>query len=132
MDEVSKGLVLVAEDDPDQSELLLGILSDEGYRVLHAENSLQVVRYLSERPDVILLDLVGVSSPAVFHAVGNMRSPPALVLISADPLLPEAALKLGADAFLPKPYEMSELLMVLDACVQGKKIASTALSLAKA
>ena len=124
----SKGLLLLAEDDPDQSELLIELLSGEGYQVMHAENSLQVVRLLAERPDVILLDLIGVSSPAVFHALAIMRAPPAMVLVSSDPRLSDVANELSAEAYLSKPYRVTDLVQTVKSCVEGRRIAQAVLA----
>jgi DNA-binding response OmpR family regulator len=123
MDGTTKGLVLLAEDDPDQSELLIELLQNEGFQVLHAENSLQVVRHLTEQPDVVLLDLVGVSSPAVFSAVDAMYLRPALVLLSADSRLAERAQAHGADAYLSKPYDLAELLNTMREALEGRRLA---------
>lgn len=114
MEHVHKALLLLAEDDPDQREILGELLSREGYQVLSAASSEEVLVQLGEGPDGILLDVVGVCSPAVIEALRQMARRPVIVLVSADYRLPRMAQELRADAFLLKPYELSDLLDILD------------------
>lgn len=111
----TRGVLLLGEDDQDQSEVLTEFLQQEGYRVLNASCAEEVIKRLSEGPDVVLLDLVGVASPEVFQALNAMPSRPAVVLVSADSRLPERARELSAEGYLPKPYELDELLETIEA-----------------
>jgi DNA-binding response OmpR family regulator len=122
-----KGLILLAEDDPDQSDVLSEFLEAEGYGVLVATNALEVMEKLSSLPDVVLLDLNGVSSPAVFSALRKLPMRPALVLISADCRLSDVAGQVGSDAFLEKPYDLGELLLTVEAVLEARQIAQTAM-----
>ncbi|MGQ0504983.1 MAG: response regulator [Myxococcaceae bacterium] len=106
-------LLLLAEDDQDQRELLAEVLEFEGYRVLQAENSNEVVQQLKAQPNALLMDLHGISSPAVSAAFARLEPRPALMVLSADRQLGTEASKLGADAFLSKPYNLDELLQAL-------------------
>jgi two-component system, OmpR family, response regulator MprA len=110
---VASRLVLLAEDDPDQRELLAEVLEFEGYRVLQAEDAQAVVSHLREQPDALLMDLHGISSPAVTAALETLSPRPALMVLSADRQLPAVAAALKADAYLSKPYELDDLLAKL-------------------
>ncbi|MBI3185999.1 MAG: response regulator transcription factor [Myxococcales bacterium] len=128
MERPRKEVVLLAEDDPDQVEILSELLSYEGYRVLSAEAPEEVLEQLSLQPDVVLLDVLGASSPAVFRAVAKMRPRPALILVSADHRLPQLAEQVRADAYVPKPYELPDLLATLRAVIEARASAEEAMS----
>ncbi|HEY8211654.1 MAG TPA: response regulator [Myxococcaceae bacterium] len=103
-------LILLAEDDEAQREVLVEVLEVEGYRVLTASNSAEVLVALGQNPELVLLDLVGVASPQVMSALRALHQQPALVVMSGDDSLPEVAQRLGADGYLTKPYDLDEML----------------------
>ena len=106
-------IVLVAEDDPAQQEILEEVLTFEGYRVLLANSPEQVVAQLSHAPDAVLMDVVGVMSPGVLASLLAMRRRPGIVLVSGESALAQTAARVGAERFLRKPYDLDELLRVL-------------------
>jgi len=107
-------LILVVDDDPDILQTLALCLSTEGYRVMMASNGQEALGILSkERPACILLDLMmpvmdGWQFVAELEKRG-LRSAPLLIL-SADRSVQGHAMKLRADAFLAKPFDLDELL----------------------
>ncbi|MFZ5471575.1 MAG: response regulator [Myxococcota bacterium] len=116
-----KGVILLAEDDPDQVEVLSEFLRHEGYEVLVADRSLEVIRQLRENPDVVLLDLIGVSSPALVRALLVAPSRPAVVLVSADSAVAQKAKELGAAAYLAKPFELDQLIDLIEAAMRPRR-----------
>ncbi|HTC21118.1 MAG TPA: response regulator, partial [bacterium] len=50
--------ILVVEDDPSILKVLRRILETEGYRVLGAGNGKDAVALMTEKPDLVLQDLV--------------------------------------------------------------------------
>lgn len=104
-----KGLVLLAEDDPDQVEVLEEVLTQEGYRLLVAKSPQDVLRLLGQRPEVILLDLVGVSNPEVFEAIRQAAWRPAVLLVSGDAAVAQTARQMGAQGYLSKPFDLEQL-----------------------
>src|SRR5688500_17945014 len=109
IDQGSRGLILLGEDDPDQSEILTELLSLEGFEVMVGERPQKVIDLLHRHPDVVLLALVGISTPAVVEAINSMRPRPGMILVSADHRLAEKARIFGADGHLAKPYEVDQL-----------------------
>jgi DNA-binding response OmpR family regulator len=109
-----RGTVLVVEDDPAVAQCFGDLLGSEGYAVVHALTATRAKELLPQtQPDVILLDLMlpdgdGLVLCADFRA----RTPAPIIVCSATNRTRDAvlALKLGADAFLPKPFEVDELL----------------------
>jgi len=114
MSENGRKLILLAEDDPHQRELLQEVLEYEGYQVLVASEPAEVLAQLSRGPEVLLLDVEGVTSPEVTRALDSSRRP-AVLLVSADPRLPAIARALGADGYVCKPVELEALLQIVRA-----------------
>jgi two-component system, chemotaxis family, chemotaxis protein CheY len=108
--------VLVVENDPDILEALGEFLDAEGFQSHRARNGHEALeRVEAVRPDLVLLDML---MPVMdgWEFVRRLRArgavPPLLVL-SADRSLPGLALELGAAAFLAKPFDLSELLLLV-------------------
>ena len=107
-------LILVVDDDPDILQTLALCLSTEGYRVMMASNGQEALGVLAkERPACILLDLMmpvmdGWQFVAELERRGLRSSP--LLILSADRSVQGHAMKLRADAFLAKPFDLDELL----------------------
>lgn len=103
-------LILLAEDDADQRDVMADALEFEGFQVLQAAQPSDVLEGLLRSPDLVLLDLVGVASPAVMRVLRALPRRPALLLVSGDMALPAVAAQLGADGYLMKPYDLDDLL----------------------
>jgi CheY-like chemotaxis protein len=107
-------LVLVVDDDPDILQTLALCLSTEGYRVVMASNGQEALEALTrEAPACILLDLMmpvmdGWQFCAELDARGGRKAP--LLILSADRAVQGHATRLGADAYLAKPFDLDDLL----------------------
>ncbi|HEY77394.1 MAG TPA: response regulator [Thermoflexia bacterium] len=111
------GTILIVEDDLLAARLLERQLSSEGYRILIASNGLQGLRMCqTEQPDLVLLDLM-LPGMDGFEVLSRLRSDPRtaevpVVIVSAktDPADQEMATRMGANAYLTKPFQRAELL----------------------
>jgi DNA-binding response OmpR family regulator len=107
-------LILVVDDDPDILQTLALCLSTEGYRVTMAANGQEALGILArEKPACILLDLMmpvmdGWQFVAELDKRGLRKAP--LLILSADRSVQGHAMKLRADDFLAKPFDLDELL----------------------
>jgi CheY-like chemotaxis protein len=109
--------ILVIEDDPLSARLADLVLGSEGYHVIIAQNGLLGLKAARETPpDLVLLDLMlpGLDG---FEVLNRMRADPQtadvrVVIVSSksQPADKETATKIGADAYLTKPYRKGELL----------------------
>ncbi|NQT72757.1 MAG: response regulator [Chloroflexi bacterium] len=108
--------VLVVDDDPGIVRLMERFLQREGYEVITATNGLQALKTAkNEQLELIILDLMlpGVDGFEVCH---RLRSEPntsgvPIVMVSgkAEEKDREAAAEAGADAYLLKSADPSEL-----------------------
>ena len=112
--------VLVVDDDADIRGSVEEALRDEGYAVLSAENGAVALEQLraGSRPALILLDLMmPVMSGYEFRDA--QRNDPAMseipiVIFTADGNARGKAAKVGAPAYIQKPFKLKNLLEVVE------------------
>lgn len=113
--------ILIADDEPEVVDLVRIILESEGYRVLDASNGLQALKQIqAHRPDLILMDMrmpemTGLGVLNTLAQDPETRSIPVVMLsvVVTDPEI-RMALSQGAVAYLSKPFEVRELLWMVD------------------
>jgi len=114
--------VLVVDDDRDLRELLAAMLTSAGFEVLTAENgaaALSVLRTVI--PDLIVLDLMmpvmnGWQFREAQSAVPDYSRIP-VVCLSGHHAARHQASTLGITACVVKPFEIDELLGVVQRCL---------------
>jgi two-component system KDP operon response regulator KdpE len=111
--------VLVIDDERQIRRLLRIVLEGEEYKVLEAENAKQGIADLAvRRPDVVLLDLglPDMDGLQVLKTLREWSHVPVLILSVRDgPEDKVTALDAGADDYVTKPFESTELLARLRA-----------------
>lgn len=107
--------VLIIDDDPILRRLLGIRLSQVGYSVMEATNGEEGLRAAyQERPDIILLDVMlpRVDGLEVCQQLRRLCDVPILMLsakgLSGDRV---KGLRVGADDYVTKPFDMTELLL---------------------
>ena len=106
--------IMVVEDDAHIRRLLKATMQRAGHVVVEAADARQAIALLDiERPDVVLLDL-GLPDRDGLELIEPMRlrSAATLIVVSArdDGSEKAAALDLGADDYVTKPFDTEELL----------------------
>lgn len=77
MSDAAKAKVLVVEDDPDAAETVQIVLEDEGFEVIRAASKEEgLLKARSEKPDVVLLDIMMPEGTEGFHFVWDLRKDP--------------------------------------------------------
>lgn len=106
--------VLIIDDEPQIRRLIRAALDRAGYAIIEAGNAREAMEMLrAERPDISLLDL-GLPDRDGLELVQliKQQSDTTLIIVSARDATEEkvAALDLGADDYLTKPFDTDELL----------------------
>lgn len=119
---------MLIEDEPSFVEALTTALGREGY-VVDAETDGRAAldRFRRSRPDLIILDLMlpGLSGLDVLRAVRAESEVPVIVVSAKDAEADVvAALELGADDYVTKPYSVRELIARLRAAIRRSALAA--------
>src|SRR5437868_14725676 len=108
--------ILVADDDPGVTAILVAALRQGGFKVLTARDAMQAMLVTRKNvPDAIVLDIqmpggTGLNVLKQVKASNATSQIPVIVISStSDPKLPETVLGLGAEAFMPKPTDLVKL-----------------------
>ncbi len=114
--------ILVVDDEPPIRKLLRMGLASQGYEVLEAQNGKIAIEMLSSKPDLVILDL-GLPDIDGLELLERVRQRdqglPILVLSSrGDEAGKVAALDLGADDYVTKPFGMEELFARMRAALR--------------
>lgn len=111
--------ILVAEDDEAIIEVMKIILQDANYTVFTADNSTDIKTIIAEQnPHVLLLDiwLSGENGGDIargLRADEKTKKLP-IIMISANNETEKIAKEVGAQGFLQKPFNIDELLAIVD------------------
>ncbi len=116
--------VLVVEDDPRLAEMLSEYLGQAGFRVTVAPLGAEALRLLADTAyDALVLDLMlpDMDGLEVCRQVRTRSDTPVLMLTArGDAIDRIIGLELGADDYLPKPFEPRELLARLRAILRRR------------
>ncbi|MFD1160492.1 response regulator transcription factor [Roseovarius aestuarii] len=117
--------ILLVEDEEPVADFIRRGLKAEGYSVEHANDGELALEFLQSRDfDVVVLDLMlpGISGTEVCRKMrARANQTPVLMLTALDSTDERVAgLRIGADDYLPKPFDFEELLARLEALHRRK------------
>jgi len=118
--------ILVVDDEPYVRTLLKATLGRAGYSVIEAANGREALNAKGiDKPDLVLLDL-GLPDRDGLELVQPMLGEPrsALIVVSARDQTEQkvAALDLGADDYVTKPFDTEELLARVRASLRQRLV----------
>ena len=113
-------LVLIVDDDAELSAMLVRLLQAEGWAAQTALTAAQAHQAIARQPpDVVLLDVMLPDANGLELCRRWRASHPAIGILMltarGDPIDRVLGLELGADVYLPKPFEKRELVARLRA-----------------
>ncbi len=125
--------ILVVEDDKEINRLIRDHLSENQYDTISAENGLDAVRIIREEDSIslVILDLMlpFQSGDMVLQKVREFSDVP-IIIVSAKSMVQSKidAIRMGADDYITKPFDLDELLARIEAVLRrvGNKPDTTA------
>lgn len=114
--------ILIIDDDSKLQDLLKNYLRGYGYMVINLPDGRHVMELMAkERPDIVLLDIMlpGSDGLEILREIRSRDETPVIMLTAkgddADRIV---GLEMGADDYLPKPFNPRELLARLKAVLR--------------
>jgi DNA-binding response OmpR family regulator len=125
--------LLLIDDDQRFADMVVQYLSQSGYAVQHAADGASGLAAVQQaKPDLVILDLMlpdmdGLDTCRQIRALPGEAANVPVVMLTAkgDPMDRVIGLELGADDYLPKPFEPRELLARIRTVLrrQGPRVA---------
>lgn len=120
--------ILVVDDDPDILDSLKLVLEQEGYEVEtneKGEYAEKLHNKTTQLPALIILDVL-LSGKDGRKICRMLKDKPdtkhiPIIIISAHPDVEKSSLIIGADAFLAKPFDLTELLTVVEKYIKKQQ-----------
>lgn len=114
--------ILVVDDEPPIRKLLRMGLTSQGYEVLDAPNGKAALDLLARKPDLVILDLglPDIDGLELLRRIRHRQEGLPIVVLSSrgDEADKVAALDLGADDYVTKPFGMDELFARMRAALR--------------
>ena len=121
--------VLLIEDDSRLAAMVSEYLGKAGFHVVHAETGARGLALHGREPaDVVILDLMlpdGDGLDICREMRARSDSPILMLTARGDPMDRVVGLEMGADDYLPKPFEPRELLARLRAILRRRHAGPT-------
>jgi two-component system, OmpR family, response regulator ResD len=124
MDTVSRGTVMVVEDEPTIAEVVSRYLERAGYLTMVAADGQEALTTAGERwPDLVVLDLMlpridGLEVMRRLRERDRGRLPIILLTAKGEESDRIVGLRLGADDYVVKPFSPAELVARVDAVLR--------------
>ncbi len=106
--------ILVADDDSGIVDVMQIVLEDEGFDVITTMDGSNILKLCEQKPDLIFLDIwmSGINGNIIcsqLKADDRLKHIP-VIMFSANRNTKQISIDCGADDFLAKPFEITELL----------------------
>ena len=121
--------ILVVDDEGDIRSLVSGVLNDNGIETREAWDSSTTFSEIHKRvPSLILLDIWLEGSPVdgleILATIKELHEGLPVIMISGHGNIETAvkAIRLGADDFIEKPFEVERLLLIVERALERNKL----------
>jgi DNA-binding response OmpR family regulator len=114
--------ILIVEDDYSILCLLTDLLNEEGYEVAGMTFTPSIVEsIMTHKPDLVMLDFLipGVNGGELCQDIkGNeLTASVPVILLSAHPRFLQTFGDYGSDGFVPKPFNIDEVIHTIERCL---------------
>ena len=116
--------ILVVDDEANIRHTLRGVLSDEGYEVVEAQDGRRALELLEQEPPKLAIVDIWMPEMDGIELVSKMRQQAPevpVIVISGHGTIDTAVrvIRMGAFDFLEKPFQLDALLRVVDRALGG-------------
>jgi DNA-binding response OmpR family regulator len=124
MSEDKQAKILIVDDEPDILDMIESLLDSEGYDVIQAEGGEEALEKLSEKPDLVLLDIMmpDMDGHAVLQEIRKNYSlqdlPVVMVTARNDVVDIGGALDHNVNGFVVKPFDVENLLRIINSILR--------------
>ena len=120
-------LILLVDDEESIRASLRGILEDEGYQTVEAENGADAIDMIRDQvPDLVLLDIwmPGMDGIQALERIKSLFPEMTVVMMSGHGTIETAvkATKMGAFDFIEKPFSLDKLLITVGNAINLKEL----------
>ncbi|MEW6364727.1 MAG: sigma-54 dependent transcriptional regulator [Acidobacteriota bacterium] len=124
---MSRGAVLVIDDEEVIQDILKSLLTKEGYEAdIFPDGEAALAQFRQRSYDAVICDLMlpGIDGLKVLEELRRIDPDCPSVMITAYATIETAiqAMKIGAYDYVTKPFKNDELLMLLDKCITQKRV----------
>lgn len=116
---IEKKMVFIVEDDPDISDLFHILLEDQGFKTTSFLDIKDFKKGITlKKPDLVIMDVYvrgedGASMTKILKNTKETANIP-VILVSAKNSLEKIARESRADDFMPKPFEVKDLISLVN------------------
>lgn len=123
---MSKGTILVVDDEREVRQMLAEFLESRGYRVALAGNGREALAAVEhEVPDLVLMDvrMPEMDGEDALKLLGARQPglPVVMVTANADSAVTARLLRLGAVDYVPKPFDLEYLYQAVSVQVSAAR-----------
>ena len=122
----TRGRILVVDDEYLIRWSLQQNLVEQGYEILLAASAEEGLALLEQEPDLVLLDiqLPGMSGMDLLLTIKEQQPDCAVIMVTATADLSVAvkAMKDGAFDYIPKPFNLDEVRLVVDKALENRRL----------
>jgi len=123
----TRGDILVVDDDSHMRDLVVKVLTREGYTARALPRAQEVLKALEEVPsDLVLSDIrmPGMDGLALLREVKRVSPETSVILMTAFGSIDSAvqAMKAGAYDYLTKPFKLDELTVVVGRALEERRL----------
>lgn len=123
----TRGDILVVDDDSHMRDLVVKVLTREGYTARALPRAQEVLKALEEVPsDLVLSDIrmPGMDGLALLREVKRVSPETSVILMTAFGSIDSAvqAMKAGAYDYLTKPFKLDELTVVVGRALEDRRL----------
>ena len=122
--------LLIVDDDSDVREFAATALRDAGYEIYEAKDAATGLELLEAQPDIALL-ITDYAMPLMtgadlFRRAKTIRPNLAALLVTGFANLPREDQSIGAMRLLRKPFDLPEMLLAVNQCLEPSELQTAA------